>query len=349
MQFIAAALSRGCAIALCWELFPQLLLEMDSSFRTFFRYCNAQIALGNLSCSVFTPVMHYLSHLMETIQTLGPLNAYSCCRSNERFILKFKTLMAFNHSSQAQPSNLIAEEAMLSLFGHLVNIEVESNIQRPAPYSASTWREHSNGQELPRQLWEPFKSISLSEDNHDVIEGCSYLVIHRALSAYYARRFSEASLVVRGNTNFKFAGRAQLDYKFVITSTYYARINRESRRAGYYVFFRSPFLDFLGQSKKGWYVGKVLFYMKHTYRQQTFFLACVDVFKSVGTKPYSSTIPVVQKSLNSTMTKLAIISLDFDIDFQVGLVEYDHNHGKFSVIIPSNVLTTNMLQYTGLC
>ena len=96
-----ASLSRGCAIALCWDQSSDLLQEMDSSFKTFFQYCNQHITTrGNLSCSVFTPVMHYLVHIHNIINALGPLNIYSC-RSNERSILRFKTLMTSTQSSQA--------------------------------------------------------------------------------------------------------------------------------------------------------------------------------------------------------------------------------------------------------
>ena len=151
---------------------------------------------------------------------------------------------------------------------------------------------------MPRQLWEPFRSISLSEDlseeNDCDVEGCSYPALPNALSAFYARFFSEAGLVVSGDIHFDLAKRAWVDYKFVVTSMHYAKSNRETTRAGYYVFFRSSYLDRLRQSRKGWYVGKVLFFMEHFYRGRTFFLACVDVMKSIGVRSYYNIISIVQ-------------------------------------------------------
>ncbi|KAG1086043.1 hypothetical protein G6F42_021149 [Rhizopus arrhizus] len=303
-------LARGCAISLlCWDLSSELLDEMDTCFESFFTYCNSQIALKKLSSTVFRPVMHALVHFSKTVAKMGPINA-SSCRSQERVIQKFKNLMTSKINSQAQPSNLVEQQAIRSLLWHdAVDLEHEANILHPVGFDASTWEQHSGPEELPRQLWIPLRTFIISNDNNTCVEDLPACIVQRALIKFYRRYFSAANLDVQGELYFQVSYRAWLDYKFVITSTAYARSNREYRRAGYYVLFRSPYLNSLGETQLvGWFVGKVLFYMKHIFDGQTFFLAMVkNVFKSHSLTDCCRTIPIVEEG---TIPKYAVVSLD---------------------------------------
>ncbi|KAL9543651.1 hypothetical protein MBANPS3_008010 [Mucor bainieri] len=188
---------------------------MDACFRDFFN--NLQIALMRLSRTVFRPV---LLHFKDTIEALGPLNAYSC-RSNERSILKFKTLMTSKQSTQAQPSNLITQQATLTLFWHANDLQDDPTILRPPVYQ-SPWLEHPEDDGRQRQLWTPHENVRLSSQDAGHFQGISVRSIRRALEVFYTRHFSLSNYTIPGDICFELADRAWLDYKFIVTSTYYA-------------------------------------------------------------------------------------------------------------------------------
>ncbi|KAL9536890.1 hypothetical protein MBANPS3_012280 [Mucor bainieri] len=139
-------LTRGCSIALSWTVSTSDLVEMGSHFKTFFDFCNAQIATENLSKAVFTPMLHYLTHIADTIKIPGPMLIYSR-RSLERSIGYFKTLMTAKINDQAQPSNLVEKVMRRSLLSHSLDVEQAANLIRPPVEDSSDWCEHDQDAE----------------------------------------------------------------------------------------------------------------------------------------------------------------------------------------------------------
>ncbi|EPB91092.1 hypothetical protein HMPREF1544_01972 [Mucor circinelloides 1006PhL] len=231
-------LVRGCSLALSWSLSDNALEEMDSCFRAFYNFCNKEIAPGNLSASIYRPVLHYLHHISSTIKCHGPLPV-SSCRSLERTIGLYKRKMSSRTSNQAQPSNLIEKAMLRSLLSHGIDVEEEAKLFRPLGYTEDTWDEN---EETGRQLWSPFEDVTLSDDE-SLFEGVKVSALQRALSKYYQRFYGAEDVVVDGPILFKLAGRAWISNKVIVTSTLYARKNREHRRANHHVFFMSPFLS----------------------------------------------------------------------------------------------------------
>lgn len=334
-------LIKGCSLALSWSLSDDALDEMDSCFRAFYNFCNKEIALGNLSASIYRPVLHYLQHISSTIKCHGPLPV-SSCRSLERTIGLYKRKMSSRTSNQAQPSNLIEKAMLRSLLSHGIDVEEEAKLFRPLGFTEDTWDEN---EETGRQLWIPFEDVTLTDDE-SLFEGVKVSALRRALSKYYQRFYGAKDVVVDGPILFKLAGRAWISNKVIVTSTLYARKNREHRRANHHVFFTSPFLSSRNVSSRGWYAGTVIYFLKHDYRDNTQFLALVEVMKVNTTAKHSKAIPVVRTARTSETPKYAIISVDQDILYQVGLVKNLGSEHKFSVIVPNNTFDGNVLSTT---
>lgn len=64
------------------------------------------------------------------------------------------------------------------------------------------------------------------------------------------------------------------------------------------------------------------------------------------TAKHSKAIPVVRTARTSETPKYAIISVDQDILYQVGLVKNLGSEHKFSVIVPNNTFDGNVLSTT---
>ncbi|KAL0144395.1 hypothetical protein V8B55DRAFT_1561725 [Mucor lusitanicus] len=150
-----------CSIALSWEVTTVDLDDMDACFEEFFRFCNEQITLEQLPKSVYTPLIHYLTHLSDTIWYLGPMPVYSC-RSLERSIGQFKTLMTAKINDQAQPSNLVEKVMVRSLLSHSLDVAKAANVAFTKKEDSSDWFEHDEVTAgSNRQLWRPFKEVEL--------------------------------------------------------------------------------------------------------------------------------------------------------------------------------------------
>ncbi|EPB85750.1 hypothetical protein HMPREF1544_07501 [Mucor circinelloides 1006PhL] len=294
-------LVRGCSLATSWNSSDDALQEMDTCFKSFYKL-----------------VLHYLQHIPSTVKCHdGPLPV-SSCRLLERTIGLYKRKMSSRTSNQAQLSNLIEKAMLRSLLSHGIDVEEEAKLFRPLGYTEDTWDEN---EETGWQLWIPFEDVTLSDDE-SLFEGVKVSALRRALSKYYQRFYGAKDVVVDGPILFKLAGRAWISNKVIVTSTLYARKNREEhRRANHHVFFTSPFLSSRNVSSRGWYVGTVIYFLKHDYRDNTQFLALVEVMKVNTTAKHSKAIPVVRTARTSETPKYAIISVDQDIVFyQVGLL-----------------------------
>lgn len=334
-------LVRGCSIALQWKLSIDDLNEMDACFQVFFVYCNSKIDQRQLSVSIFKPITHYLSHISFVCRASGPLRVFSS-RSTERCIGFFKGLMTGTVKTQAQASNLIEKIAIRSLLSRSIDVVDAANIIRPPSYANNSFWDNTDDENCTAQLWIPFiDNIQLCDDN-ERFEGVQVGALRKALRNYYRREFSESSLIMEGDIVFGLAGRAWLDKPMVISSVYYAKKNREFRRAGYCIMFDSPYLSQRFESRRRWFVGEVLFFFKHQFRGNLYFLAFVQVMKRHTTAAHDKSIPVVDKGSPNVAPKFAVISVNNDIKLQVGLVQFIGSRTKFSVIAPSHVFETDM-------
>lgn len=333
-------LVRGCAISLKWDLSFDNLNEMDACFAEFFGFCNNKINQKQLSASVFKPVVHYLSHISYVCRNLGPLRVYST-RSQERAIGYFKNMITGTVKTQAQASNLIEKVAIRSFLYQSLDIVEEGNIIRPSTFDESSYLDNLDDENCTAQFWIPFQTVQLCNDTEE-FEGVQISKFRKALSKYYRRKFSNERISIVDNIDFVLAGRVWFNDYTVITSIYYARINREFRRAGYYVFFDSPYLTSQSESCRKWFVGEVLFFFKHIFRNFTYFLAFVRVMKRNTTAFHDKSIPVVDKGSQNVPPKFAVISVTDDIKRQVGLIKFIGSRTKFSVIAPTYVFDADM-------
>ena len=111
-------------------------------------------------------------------------------------------------------------------------------------------------------MWIPFiDNIQLCDDD-ERFGGVQVGALRKALQNYYRGEFSESGLIIEDDDIvFGLTGRAWLDKPMVISSIYYAKKNREFRRAGYYIMFDSPYLSQRFGSRRSWFVGEVLFFL----------------------------------------------------------------------------------------
>ncbi|KAF1801383.1 hypothetical protein V8B55DRAFT_1339966 [Mucor lusitanicus] len=205
--------------------------------------------------------------------------------------------------------------------------------------------EHSDGAS-DKQLWIPFEDVYLADDNA-IFQGVDVAVIRAALRAYLQRYYSDVTINITRLLRFKLAGRAWLKKITVLSSVYYATKNREHRRANYHVFFTSPYKNSQGITHIAWYVGSVMWFFKLQFQGTSFFLALVRLTKSAGTTSHSRVIPHVQKTMPREKPKYAVISLDDDIQHQVGLVKQAASGFKYSVILPEGSFDTEDLKDCG--
>ena len=290
--------------------------------------------------SVFKPITHYLSHRSSVCRTAGPLKVYSA-RSLEQSIGFFKDLITGTVKTQAQASNLIEKVAIRSFVNRSVNVVDAANIISPPSYSDDTYWDNADDESCTAQLWIPFLTVQLCDDAEE-FEGVKFGILRKAMRNYYRREFSESGIVIDSDINFGLAGRAWLDKPMVISSRYYAKKNREFRRAGYYIMFDSPYFSQRFGSRRRWFVGEVLFFFKPYFRGSLYFLAFVQVMKRHTTAAYDKFISVVDKGSPNVAPKFAVISVNNDIKLQVGLVQFIGSRTKFSVIAPSHVFETDM-------
>ncbi|KAI8636535.1 hypothetical protein BD408DRAFT_437814, partial [Parasitella parasitica] len=214
-------------------------------------------------------------------------------------------------------------------------------IIRPSSYSDNSYLDNDDDENCTAQLWIPFKTVKLENDGEE-FEGVKVSKFRKALSKYYRREFSEDNINIIGDIEFVLAGRAWFDESTVISSIYYARTKGEFRRAGYFVMFDSPYLTAQFVSRRKWFVGEVLFFFKHIFRDRMYFLALVRVMKRNTTAEHDKAIPVVDKGSPAVPSKYAVISIPYDIKRQVGLVKFIGSRTKFSVIAPSHVFEADM-------
>ncbi|KAL0144397.1 hypothetical protein V8B55DRAFT_1327113, partial [Mucor lusitanicus] len=106
--------------------------------------------------------------------------------------------------------------------------------------------------------------VELQDDN-DLHQGIKMKKIRDALSSYYQRRASDPTIEIVGPIKFTMTGRAWLEDEIVLTSRYHANRNKEFRRAGYYAYFSITYLNSRFVSQTGWFVGEVLWFMRHEY------------------------------------------------------------------------------------
>jgi len=270
---------RGCQIANLWEITPNQLMEMNACFKTFFTFCKKQITLGNLSATVYRLVVHYLTHLSGTMTNPGPLNAFSS-RSQERSIGRLKAALTSKMNNQAQPSNVFQRFATLSLLKHSSDIEQQANLICPAGYTSDTWSQHPNDNSdgYYRQLWEPFRDgVVIESGSNEKIEGVKISVVHRALAAFYKRHLAPHDAQLNARTKIKLAGRAWLDDKIIVTSTYYINnFSKEHRRAANFLMFTSPHLNNANASVRSWFVASAIFFSVTTTKVENI---CSDSFR----------------------------------------------------------------------
>ncbi|KAL9553099.1 hypothetical protein MBANPS3_003442 [Mucor bainieri] len=334
------ALTRGRAIALSWEITANDLVEMDQCLNKFFVYCNQQTAAENLSRAVYTPMLHYLTHLSATIRSLGPMPSYSC-RSLERSIGYFKTLMTAKINDQAQPSNLVEKVMVRSLLGHTLDVEKMANLIPPASTKRTNWIEHAddnNGVMLERQLWSVCNDEVMLPDDKAIYQGVLVKTIRKALSHFYKRRTSDKSLQVTGTIKFRQAARAWLEDKVILSSNYHADATKEFRRAGYFVIFETAYWNKNNATRYGWHVGKVLWFLQHQLvGGDVVFLAFVELLRGCKTADDSKYTPQVRFATRSERPRYAMISVDDEIWTQVGLVKHLRSNNWFTAIGPRGV------------
>ena len=192
----------------------------------------------------------------------------------------------------------------------------------------------------------PFKTVQLRNDDEE-FEGVQISKFRKALSKYYCREFSDDRISIVDCIDFVPARRAWFNGFTIVTSIYYARINREFRRAGYYVFFDNAYLTPQPESRRKWFVGEALFFFKHIFKNRTYSWAIVRVLKRNTTASHDKPIPVVDKGSQNIASKFAVISVTNDIKRQVGLIKFIGSRTKFSVVAPSHVFNADMLVDAG--
>ncbi|KAL0135633.1 hypothetical protein V8B55DRAFT_1441108 [Mucor lusitanicus] len=324
-------LIKACTIAMSWSVTEEELQEMDRCFVSFFTFCKEQIQARNLSATVYRPVLHAACHFSAAIRNNESLPVAST-RSIERSIGAFKRKLTGKIASQAQPNNLVEKTMVRSLLNHSLDVEEEANLITPEEHNGDDDDELTVNYSSDRQLWLPFENVVLNDDEVHY-EGVKVSAIRKAFGKFYQRVHSDSTIRINGPVVYKLAGRAWLTNKVVLSSVYQANKSREHRRANHYVFFTSPFKrrDVTIEACK-------------PFEAKTFFLAFVKLMQGHGRATHSQDIPEVVLPGTQESCRYAIISIDRDIQYQVGLVKnFVGESRKCAVITPHDRFDCAML------
>ncbi|KAG2200803.1 hypothetical protein INT47_001334 [Mucor saturninus] len=114
-------LVKGCALALQWNLTPDLIIKMEGYFTTWHTYLLEQVNLKNISRSVFRPVQHYLIHVPYIIKEQGPLSCYSA-RSMEIVIGIYSKLIKSRRMGGRNASMLIERFTIRNFINGIIDV-----------------------------------------------------------------------------------------------------------------------------------------------------------------------------------------------------------------------------------
>ncbi|KAG2193951.1 hypothetical protein INT47_003521 [Mucor saturninus] len=174
-------LSRGCAIALQWELTDSLVQKMESCFESWYVFLDQEILKKNISNSIYQPNNHYLSHISYILIKSKVHAGKNAGNIVER--LSIRGYINFAIDTVSLLDTITATKTSLDDFIELPLIAIHN-------------QDH--------QLWSPFNLIS-----QDMVESVPTDTFLRELKIYYSRSTtSPLSYITINNMNFKIAARA---------------------------------------------------------------------------------------------------------------------------------------------
>jgi hypothetical protein len=188
-----------------------------------------------------------------------------------------------------------------------INVIDAANIISRSSYAEDTYWDNADDENCTVQLWIPFLTVQLC-DNAEEFEGVQVGILRKALRNHYRCEFSESGIIIEGDVNFVLAERAWLDKPMVISSRFYARKNRESRRTSYYIMLDSPYFSQRFGRRRRRFAGEILFFFRHHFRGNLYLLPFVQVMKRRTTAVHDAFIPVQGKSKCSPKNLLSSLS-----------------------------------------
>ncbi|KAG2200369.1 hypothetical protein INT47_002283 [Mucor saturninus] len=214
-------LIKGCALALKWDLPPDLISEMEGYFAIWHTYLLEQVNLKNISRSVFRPVQHDLIHVPYIIKQQSPLRCYSA-RSMERVIGVYSKLIKSRRMGGRNASMLIKRFAIRNFINGIIEIDLIVPAG-PACMMGSFRAPFGGNASLDGKL----------------IEGIRCGRVKDALSRYYKRSSGLHATTFFGDSEIAIASRAWINNNVYSSSMYRRRRNEMSRRKHYVMFTTS--------------------------------------------------------------------------------------------------------------
>ena len=178
--------------------YHRLFLEWHS-------YLTTQIGLETLTERVFTSNTHYLRHIPDMIERMGPLRFLSC-RASERSIKLHTNSIRSGSRPGQNANNILVQRGVMSSAGITEALVEDENHET---YGPDSWMVNPNGDPNSPQLWEP-SGHYVGLDSVALCDGVDGMVISVALRSYY-RRLHGNTIIELENEEVQLAERAWAD------------------------------------------------------------------------------------------------------------------------------------------
>jgi hypothetical protein len=314
-----------------------------------------EIDSNHLCVSVFTPNQHYIRHLKQVVETLGPLRAYST-RSLERTIGRYKNYITAKKNMGINVGKVLERLAIRDYLTLDDEQDVETDEDDNQKIRNFKWAQWWDRGDDGAQLWGPlFTNINYRQLQQDslVFAMVPKRTLTSALRKFYQRRFpsrSPTNLVV--SVDFlSVAARAWHDNNDLNSALYFSRLKLSSKS--------NEAVLFMEKLSSKWFVGSVLFYFKNTFSKKERYLAFVKVADEQLVLQYTKTIPVVSIGADtlyfgrhnklippSPTSKYMVIEVG-EIISVVGLVQCPEVDGRYKAISPKLMYNIDWSQNIG--
>ncbi|KAL0582365.1 hypothetical protein ABG067_007792, partial [Albugo candida] len=229
-------LSRGCAIALQWELTEELIVEMGNCFSVWHNFLQNEVNHERLSVKIFTANNHYLTHIGFMIRRAGGLRVYSA-RSMERTIGRYSKLIKSRVRSGKNAGKVVERLSITGFLNHALAVKDILDVIQSNKTSLDDYMELSSSSVSNinnHQLWSPF-SVVESELQKQLLEQKTF---EKELQKYYTRCISSTAqpVQIKNIVDIVIAGRS-LIFSQVYSSEMYRIKRGERSRGNHYVMF----------------------------------------------------------------------------------------------------------------
>ncbi|KAG1451900.1 hypothetical protein G6F56_007965 [Rhizopus delemar] len=196
------SLVSGCNRSMAREISTQDLVAIRRLFLEWHSYLTTQIGLETLTERVFTSNTHYLRHIPDMIERMGPLRSLSCKASKRSIKLHINSIRTGSRPGQ-NANNILVQRGVMSSAGI---IEALAEDENHGTYAPDSWMVNPNGDPNSPQLWKPFGHY-VGLDSVALCDGVDGMVISVALRSY-DRRLHGNTITELENEEVQLAERA---------------------------------------------------------------------------------------------------------------------------------------------